>query len=63
MNIFNIALIAVGICAVVILISNIKEAWESGKKDKGMYINHEELGKMREEWIEFGRKLEKLGKK
>lgn len=55
MNAFNIVIIALGICALCVFWHSITEAKEAGN-DAGLFITHEELGKMREEWIEYGMK-------
>ena len=56
MSAFNIVIITLGICALCVFCHLITEAKEAGD-DSGLFITHEELGKMREEWIEYGKKL------
>ena len=61
MNFFSIIIIALGFAASFILGVLFNEARQPGWRD-GLFIDHEILGKMREEWIQYGRQLEKEGK-
>ena len=58
MNTFNIIIISIGICAAVLFGFLINEARQPGWRD-GLFIDHEILGKMREEWIEYGKNIQK----
>lgn len=58
-NLFNVAMIIALVCLICTLYCLVTDAWRAGKEDAddGLFITHEELGKMREDWIEYGKKL------
>jgi len=59
MNTFNIFMIIALVCLIYTLYRLVSDAWRAGREnaDDGLFITHEELGKMRDEWIEYGKKL------
>lgn len=47
------------VCLIYTLYRLVSDAWRAGREnaDDGLFITHEELGKMREHWIEYGKKI------
>ena len=59
MNTFNICMVIALVCLIYTLYRLVSDAWKAAKEDRdnGLFITHEELGKMREHWIEYGKEL------